>query len=130
MDDIGYDFDDAMDKKEDLSVWGEFDTDKDFAYEYVDQSGGLSEALGDNIQNYFDYDSFGRDIQMDFDEEDEDAYEGMSDQEIGEQYADDLGWEGVGKNNLENYFDWDSFARDLMFDFSEYKGVYYHPQSV
>lgn len=76
---MGYDFDAAMGKKDDLIVYGEFDDDKEFAQEYVDGIGGLKEALGDNV---------------------------------------------------ENYFDWDSFARDLMFDMSEYEGIYYDPNSV
>jgi antirestriction protein len=136
-DDMGYDVEDAMDKLDDLVVYGEFDSDKDFAYEYVDGIGSLSDALGDNIQNYFDYEAFGRDLRLggdlddpDADEDEEQWWEGMSDEEIGEHYADDLGWDGIGKNNLEQYFDWDKFARDLMFDMSEHDGVYYDPNSI
>lgn len=130
MEDMGYDFDDAVDKKDDLIVYGEFDDDEEFAMEFVDQYGGLSE-LGDTLQTYFDYDAFGRDIRLEtYEEEDLERIEGMSDQEIGEEYADDVGWEGVGKQNLENYFDWSSYARDLMFDMSVMNGVYYDPNSI
>jgi antirestriction protein len=129
-DDMGYTLEQAMDMKDDLAVYGKFDSDEQFAQEYVDSIGSLEDALGDKIQNYFDYASFGRDVQIDFDEEESEIYEGMSDQEIGEQLADDFGWEGIGKSNLENYFDWERFARDLMFDMSKYEGTYYDPQSV
>ena len=131
MEDMNYDFDDAMDRKDDLIVYGEFDSDKDFAYEYIDSIGSLEDALGDNIQSYFDYESFGRDVRLEtYDEEDLERYEDMSDEEIGEELADDLGWEGIGKRNLETYFDWDKFARDLMFDMSSYGKVYYDPNSI
>lgn len=137
MGDMGFDFDNSMDRKDDLIVYGEFKNDEEFAMEYVDGIGSLEDAVGDNIQNYFDYESFGRDLRIsgdlddpDADEDEEQWWENMTDQEIGEQTADDLGWEGVGKNNLEMYFDWGRFARDLMFDMSKYKGVYYDPNSI
>jgi antirestriction protein len=136
MEDMGYDYEDAQDRREDLIVYGGFDSDEDFAYEYVESIGSLEDALGKNIQNYFDYEAFGRDLRISgdlYDPDDPDAeerYEDMSDQEIGEEVADSLGWEAVGKRNLEMYFDWGTFARDLMFDMSEYNGIYYDPRSV
>jgi antirestriction protein len=137
MEDIGYDFDDAMDKKDDLIVYGEFKDDEDFAMEYVDGIGSIEDALGKNAENYFDFDSFGRDLRISgdlYDEDDPDSeerYEGMSDQEIGEEFIDDMG--GVGeldKDTQERYFDWSTFSRDLMMDMGESDGVYYDPSSV
>jgi antirestriction protein len=108
----------------------------DYAHEYIDSIGGVKE-LGDQAQSYFDYESFGRDIRLNGEDtmhlqddlesakesEDEeeverlqeqiDRIESMSETELGEEIADDLGWEGVGEKNLEQYFDYDKFARDL-----------------
>lgn len=176
-DDLGYSFEDALDKYEDLIVYGEFRNDVEFAQEYVDGIGSLEDALGDNVQNYFDYASFGRNLRMDgygtswkveyetsdddgeldeeffdWDEADEagrawleeaeddgeedPSYEvvevdsNMSDRELGEEFVDSAGWEGVGRDNIENYFDWDQFARDLMMDMAESDGTYYDPNSI
>jgi antirestriction protein len=180
--DIGYDFGDAMDKKDDLIVYGEHDSDEDFAMEYIEGIGSIGDALGKNADSYFDYDSFGRDLRIDgygqvwvvewetsddkgeldeefhdydeaesagqsWEEEAEDdgeedaSYEivekasDMSDQDVGEQYVDDIG--GVGEldsKTQEMYFDWSSFARDLMMDMGKVGsgrgGVYYDPSSV
>jgi len=49
------------------SYHGEYKDDTDLAYEYVDSTGLLSE-VPENIKNYFDYESFGRDLSMDFSE--------------------------------------------------------------
>lgn len=180
--DIGYDFNEALDKKDDLIVYGEHDSDEDFAMEYIDSIGSIGDALGENAANYFDYDSFGRDLRIDgygqvwavewktsddkgeldeqfhdYDEaesageawqeeadddgEEKTSYEiveqesDMSDQDVGEDYVDSMG--GVGeldKQTQENYFDWSSFARDLMMDMgktgSGRGGIYYDPNSV
>lgn len=39
-----------------------------------------------------------------------------SDYDIGAEIVDQLGWEGVGKENLERYFDYESFGRALSMD--------------
>ena len=60
----------------DLEDWvsdnysGQFDSDEDLGYDYVENMGGVSE-LGDNtIETYFDYNSFGRDLAYDYNEVD------------------------------------------------------------
>lgn len=178
MEDIGYDFDDAMDKKDDLIVYHGYKDDEDFAIGFVEEMGGIENALGDQAESYFDFDSFGRDLRMegygqtwtvewktaddegeldetfsDYDEaqaageawqeeaeDDEEenpsfeVVEGVSDQsdqDIGEEYVDSMG--GVGeldKDTQERYFDWTTYARDLMMDMGESDGVYYDPRSV
>ena len=49
-------------------VWYiEGDTYSDLAYNYVDQFVDLAEAVGaDNLERYFDYEAFGRDLSYDF----------------------------------------------------------------
>ena len=138
IDDLGYDFDDAMDKKEELVVYGEFDSDEDFAMEYVEGIGSIADALGDNAESYFDFDAFGRDLRIEGycdDEDDEgeevDNCEDMSDQEIGEQVVDEMGGVGeLSKQNQEMYFDWSKFARDLMMDMGREGRIYYDPSSL
>jgi len=137
LDDLGYKFSDALDGLEDLIVYGEFDSDEDFAMEWVDGIGGLEEALGERIEYYFDYDSFGRDLRLEGYDTDPDTGEEieelteMSDRELGEEYVESIGGvKDLGKDTQENYFDWESFARDLMMDMAERNGIYYDPGSV
>jgi antirestriction protein len=120
-------------------------TDQDVAYDYIDAIGGEDQLDDETLQNYFDYDAYGRDIRLEFyapdwldvDEDDEEEvarvceeygvdslddidayvyYNASSDSDIGYEVVDQLGWEGVGKENLERYFDYDSFGRDLAMD--------------
>lgn len=42
---------------------GEFDSDVDLAYHYVEEF-GLLDGISEHIARYFDYDSFGRDLDM------------------------------------------------------------------
>lgn len=44
---------------------GEYDTFLDYAYEYIDSTGMLSD-MPDSLQCYFDYESFARDLEMDY----------------------------------------------------------------
>ena len=73
LQDVMNDFNSANENLSDFisdRYYGRFDNDSDLAYDYVEQMGGISE-LGDNtIETYFDYDSFGRDLAMDFSEYD------------------------------------------------------------
>lgn len=52
----------AIEKMEDDFI-GEFDSATDFAYHYVDETGLLSDACK-TISMYFDYEAFGRDLDM------------------------------------------------------------------
>jgi antirestriction protein len=59
---------------DDLSDWvddryeGEFNSDEDLAYHYVDMIGGLENVGQDTLERYFDYESFGRDLSYDYTE--------------------------------------------------------------
>ena len=49
------------------AFFGEFSSDLDFAYDYIESTCYLS-GCPDSIQNYFDYDKFARDLMFDFTE--------------------------------------------------------------
>lgn len=90
---------------------------------YMDSMGssGLS-----NVENYFDYEAYGRDIRIEYypveagDPETAEEYwcgdESASDEEIGRAVVDQLGWDGVGKEAQERYFDYDAFGHDIQMD--------------
>lgn len=79
-----------------------------------------------NIEEYFDYEAYGRDIRLDYypmddrDPETAGEYwcgdERADDEEIGRAVVKQLGWEVVGKENQERYFDYEAFGRDLQID--------------
>jgi antirestriction protein len=114
---------------------GKFNSAEDFAYDLVDGIGW--EGVGkENLDMYFDYDAFGRDLMFDFhigDEGNEDAdgnpedpdkyydnegyemgeYE--SDQQVAEDYIDNLGGVSqLGTEIAQRYFDYEAFGRDLL----------------
>jgi len=80
--------------------------------EYVDELGGPS-GLPENLQeSYFDYESFGRDFDIN---NRLDEHEGMSNQRIGEAVVDDYygSVSEIPKRQRDMYFDYESYARDL-----------------
>ena len=123
---------------------GQFDSASDFAYDLVDNLGW--EGIGsDNLDMYFDYDSFGRDLMFDFhigDEDNEDSEgnpedpdhyydndgydmgEYESDDQVARDYIDGLGGvDQLGPDTARNYFDYEAFGRDLcMNDYFEEDG--------
>jgi len=97
---------------------------RDFAYEYIDSIGGIKEAIS-NPEMYFDFESFGSDARMDYTDEEleEMGYNDLSDEELGEQIADEVGGaKELGEKLLEMYFDYDRFGRDLEYDFIAVRG--------
>lgn len=90
---------------------------------YMDSMGfsGLS-----NVENYFDYEAYGRDIRIEYypmdagDPETAEEYwcgdERASDEEIGRAVVDQLGWDGVGEDAQKRYFDYDAFGHDIQID--------------
>ena len=95
------------------------------------------EGVGqENIDMYFDYESFGRDLMYDFhigdpdntdsegNPEDPDHYydndgydegEYESDTQVAEDYVDNLGGvDQLGQETMQNYFDYEAFGRDLL----------------
>lgn len=45
---------------------GQFSSDQDLAYYLIDTYGGLDELPRETLENYFDYDGYGRDASFDF----------------------------------------------------------------
>ena len=123
---------------------GQFDSASDFAYDLVDNLGW--DGIGsDNIDTYFDYDSFGRDLMFDYhmgDEDNEDSEgnpedpdhyydndgydmgEYESDDQVARDYIDGLGGvDQLGTETAQRYFDYEAFGRDLfMTDYFEEDG--------
>lgn len=79
-----------------------------------------------NIEEYFDYEAYGQDIRIEYypvkagDPETAEEYwcgdERASDEEIGRAVVKQLGWDGVGKEAQERYFDYDAFGHDIQMD--------------
>ena len=90
-------------------------TSKEYVYDLIEDLGGVGELGGNAVEMYFDYETFGRDIEMDLDpDRKEDAYYlDMTDQERGEAYVDDVGGVSELGKMAEQYFDVESYARDL-----------------
>lgn len=143
---IGFGNEDIDDFRE--RYQGYFSTPTDFAYDLVDSLGW--EAVGEsNLENYFDFDQFGRDLMMDYhlgdedemdaegnpqdpghyyDSENYDMGEYKSDEQVGMDYVDSLGGVSeLGSGAMENYFDYEAFGRDLLIgDYTEYDGYYFN----
>lgn len=123
------DFHDAVDLVETGSVTKISDEsvsnrmDEAIGYYYVDSKGFGNMS---NIEEYFDYEAYGRDIRIEYypmgdgDPETAEEYwcgdERASDEEIGRAVVDHLGWDGVGKEVRERYFDYDAFGHDIQMD--------------
>lgn len=71
---VGYGPADWADKMDEVSVYGPFhgDAETEFAEEFVDSMGGVSELSKQTAESYFDYAKFGRDLSMDYTEVDTD----------------------------------------------------------
>lgn len=123
------DFHDALDLVETGSVTKISDEsrsnrmDEAIGAHYIDSMG--FDAMSD-IEEYFDYEAYGRDIRIEYypveagDPETAEEYwcgdERASDEEIGRAVVDQLGWDGVGKEAQERYFDYDAFGHDIQMD--------------
>lgn len=123
------DFHDALDLVETGSVTKISDEsmpnrmDEAIGAYYMDSRG--SNAMS-NIEEYFDYEAYGRDIRIEYypveagDPETAAEYwcrdENADDEEIGREVVKQLGWDGVGKEAQERYFDYDAFGHDIQMD--------------
>lgn len=140
---VNYTGDDDFDNFQD-AYQGHFDSPTDFAYDMV-ESLGWNGVGQENIDMYFDYDSFGRDLMYDFhigdpdntdsegNPEDPDHYydndgydegEYESDTQVAEDYIENIGGvDQLGQETMQNYFDYEAYGRDLLInDFFEEDG--------
>ena len=81
--------------------------------------------------NVIDYEHFGRELKWDLDEEEDSYYYDMDDEECGYTWLEDVygeNWYKYEENKklLEDYIDIKKFARDVMYDYSEQDGFYFH----
>lgn len=131
--DVGKDAEDALAEIGNVQVSG--GDLENAAYELLEDV-GISDDLADQ---YFDYESFGRDLRISGDltnsleddlesarsDEDEDEVErleeeierleSLSDRELAEDFVDSIGSlkDAVGKDSLARYFDYEAFGRDM-----------------
>lgn len=59
----GYSLEEALEKKEDCMVYCDCSDMEDVAREYAEQT-GLLDSIPENLQSYFDYEAFGRDMSF------------------------------------------------------------------
>lgn len=126
---------------------GKFNSAEDFAYDLVDGIGW--DGVGkENLETYFDYDAFGRDMMFDYsrgeegeedaegnpqdpdhyyDQEGYDMGEYESDRQVAEDFIDNIGGvDQLGKETASRYFDYEAFGRDLLInDYFEENGYYF-----
>lgn len=107
----------------DIIFYSGIDTEEELGERIIDEefAGEISDEL---LERYFDYDKLGRDIRIEYYQQEEDdpetageywcGDENATDEEIGEEVVDQLGFDGV--SNKEYYFDYDAFGRDLTYD--------------
>ena len=110
---------------------GHYNSAMDFVYDIVKETG-----IPGDVEYYFDYEAFGRDITMDWHEGDPDEMDAegepedpnmyydsdgyvqcevASDREVAEEYVDEMGGVSqLGKETIENYFDYEEYGRVLL----------------
>lgn len=59
----GYSLEDALEKKEDCMIYYDCHDMKDVAREYIEET-GLLHDVPDTLQNYFDFEAYGRDMSF------------------------------------------------------------------
>lgn len=59
----GYDFDQAMEAKDDVICFRNCSTMRDVAEQYADET-GLLDSIPENLRYYFDFEAFGRDMDI------------------------------------------------------------------
>ena len=96
------------------------------AYNYIDNVfGGIEYLDKRTLENFFDYEYFGRDLRKFYYNNSEDKeienMSNMTDMELGEHYINNVlgDIEELGRDTLENHFNYAYFGRDLQF-----KGVF------
>lgn len=115
------------------SYIGEFDSDEDEAMHYIEETGGVEELPQTTKQTYFDYEAFGRDLRLGGDidaynddyESDGSEWDYLSDREVGEKWAEDI---GINDEDYNRYFDFEMFGRDcrLSGDITSQDGYYFY----
>lgn len=63
MRDSGYSLEELVEKKDDIIFYSGADSMSDVAYECVNE-GGMLDGVPENLSRYFDYEAFGRDLEL------------------------------------------------------------------
>lgn len=100
-------------------LYYDVNTPKDLGYYEIDNIwGGIEYVNAGIIEDYFDYEALGRDIDFDLWGDDEVSAaeywcgrEEASDYDIGKAYIDECGIEGV--KNPKNYFDYEAYGESI-----------------
>ena len=127
--DNGYAFDEAIDKIDDVFAI-EASTETDLAYAYIEEAyGDVQNMDKDTLEQYIDWEEVKR-LEM---QDNDDYYREMYEEEHGSEY-DEYDYEAFKENmvddfiaeaegspadylaNLDYYFDYDQFGRDLSWD--------------
>lgn len=120
------DIDNAIDIAEsgDYLFLRDVDNEEDLAREYIDMIGGIDAAVSkDRIMDFIDADSIKEgwqdDINSQYEEDDPDWYE-VDDYMVQEDIESVLGSgnQQAIDNFIDQYFDYDSFGRELAYDFT------------
>ena len=114
--------DEAFDHVDDMVFIGEgHDMDLAIGEYYTSELASITDEM---LENYFNYESLGRDIRLDYSASEEDDPETAgeywcgnkyaTDEEIGEAVVSELGIDGI--KNKEIYFDERAFGRDIRIE--------------
>ncbi|MEG2247100.1 MAG: antirestriction protein ArdA, partial [Peptostreptococcaceae bacterium] len=125
MDDIiKFGIDNIMGNCSIIELDGDTDKYEDLAYNYIEQICDMENI--ENIDDYFDYEKYGRDLRLGGDlgmyledyaenEAEEFMQENDTDEKIGEYFAD---INEIDENMAERYFNYEEFGRYLSHDFT------------
>lgn len=98
---------------------------------YIDEVyGGIENYIGSSafdrgsIEDYFDVESFGRDLRLNYSYDDSMpetageywcSNEYATDEEIGQAYIDEYGFNSISTVKVESYFDYEQYGRNILF---------------
>lgn len=116
-------------------------------YWYIDEMyGGIENYIKSSafdrgsIEDYFDVESFGRDLRLNYSYDDSMpetageywcSNEYATDEEIGQAYIDDLGFDSITTEELERYFDYEQYGRNVLFgEFDVIVNEYEHQEII
>lgn len=92
----------------------------DLAHYFIEAMGGIDQLPQSTLEEFFDYDTFGRDVRLEYSPDDEmpetagvfwcgDEY--ATDDQIGQAIIEECGFDGV--RNIEYYFDYEQYGKAI-----------------
>lgn len=106
---------------EDVRIYSGCNDMADVAEMFIDECGGLGQLSTETIEQYFNFERFGRDCSFDgpsdYDEYDsiyeEYGVEEDDDETLGEEIFKSLGADGVGRETMSRYFDYARYGSEM-----------------